>query len=311
MEFQHVTVLLNEMINLIVTDPEGIYVDCTLGGGGHSRALAERLSDQATLIGLDQDSDAITAAVNKLEGTACRFIPVQRNFQDIGNVLDMLCIEKVDGIMFDLGVSSYQLDTPERGFSYMQDGPLDMRMDRDQKRSAYDIVNGYSQADLYRIIKTYGEERWAKRIAAFIVEARREKPLERTEELVQVIKKAIPAGARKDGPHPAKRTFQAIRIEVNHEMDALKSGLDAAVRWLNPGGRICVISYHSLEDRIVKDMFQSFANRCTCPPDLPVCMCGKEPILKVLTRKPIVPTADEIARNPRARSAKLRVAQKL
>ena len=215
MNFHHVSVLRQETIDNLITDPDGIYVDCTLGGGGHSRALAGRLSAKATLIGLDQDKDAISAATERLKDTACRRILVQRNFRYLPDVLDELGIEKVDGVMFDLGVSSYQLDTPERGFSYMQDGPLDMRMDRDQKRSAYDIVNGYSQADLYRIIKTYGEERWAKRIAAFIVEARREKPLERTEELVQVIKKAIPAGARKDGPHPAKRTFQAIRIEVN------------------------------------------------------------------------------------------------
>lgn len=200
MNFHHVSVLRKETIDNLITDPDGIYVDCTLGGGGHSRALAERLSPKATLIGLDQDRDAIAAATERLKDTACRRILVQRNFRYLPDVLDELGIEKVDGVMFDLGVSSYQLDTPERGFSYMQDGPLDMRMDRDQKRSAYDIVNGYSQADLYRIIKTYGEERWAKRIAAFIVEARREKPLERTEELVQVIKKAIPAGARKDGP---------------------------------------------------------------------------------------------------------------
>lgn len=200
MNFHHVSVLRKETIDNLITDPDGIYVDCTLGGGGHSRALAERLSPKATLIGLDQDRDAIAAATERLKDTACRRILVQRNFRYLPDVLDELGIERVDGVMFDLGVSSYQLDTPERGFSYMQDGPLDMRMDRDQKRSAYDIVNGYSQADLYRIIKTYGEERWAKRIAAFIVEARREKPLERTEELVQVIKKAIPAGALRRPP---------------------------------------------------------------------------------------------------------------
>ena len=238
MNFHHVSVLRKETIDNLITDPDGIYVDCTLGGGGHSRALAERLSPKATLIGLDQDRDAIAAATERLKDTACRRILVQRNFRYLPDVLDELGIEKVDGVMFDLGVSSYQLDTPERGFSYMQDGPLDMRMDRDQKRSAYDIVNGYSQADLYRIIKTYGEERWAKRIAAFIVEARREKPLERTEELVQVIKKAIPAGARKDGPHPAKRTFQAIRIEVNDELGILHDSLEQAAQRLKPGGRL-------------------------------------------------------------------------
>ena len=225
MDFHHVSVLRKETIANLITDTSGVYVDCTLGGGGHSRALADQLTGQATIIGLDQDRDAIAAATERLADTSCRHIFVQRNFRYISEVLDELGIDTVDGIMFDLGVSSYQLDTPDRGFSYMQDGPLDMRMDRSQGRSAYDIVNGYSEADLYRIIKDYGEERWAKRIAEFIVKERQEKPLERTEELVQVIKKAIPAGARKDGPHPAKRTFQAIRIEVNDELGILKDSL--------------------------------------------------------------------------------------
>ncbi|MGE1063724.1 16S rRNA (cytosine(1402)-N(4))-methyltransferase RsmH [Megasphaera paucivorans] len=306
MEFHHVSVLLNEMIDNIIGDPNGVYVDCTLGGGGHSRALAERLSDQATLIGLDQDSDAITAAVNKLEGTACRFIPVQRNFQDIGNVLDMLCIEKVDGIMFDLGVSSYQLDTPERGFSYMQDGPLDMRMNQSQKQSAYDVINTYSEADLYRIIKDYGEERWAKRIASFIVASRNEKPICRTEELVRIIKKAVPAGARKDGPHPAKRTFQAIRIEVNDELGILKNTFETAAERLKTGGRIAVITFHSLEDRIAKQTLKRMATNCICPPGMPVCTCNHHAILKV-SRHAIEPGDKELECNPRARSAKLRV----
>lgn len=306
MNFHHVSVLRKETIDNLITDPDGIYVDCTLGGGGHSRALAERLSPKATLIGLDQDRDAIAAATERLKDTACRRILVQRNFRYLPDVLDELGIEKVDGVMFDLGVSSYQLDTPERGFSYMQDGPLDMRMDRDQKRSAYDIVNGYSQADLYRIIKTYGEERWAKRIAAFIVEARREKPLERTEELVQVIKKAIPAGARKDGPHPAKRTFQAIRIEVNDELGILHDSLEQAAQRLKPGGRLCVITFHSLEDRIAKQTLRLLATDCICPPDMPVCTCHHHAILKA-KRQPILPSQDELDTNPRARSAKLRV----
>lgn len=306
MEFHHVSVLLNEMIDNIIGDPNGVYVDCTLGGGGHSRALAERLTGQATLIGLDQDSEAITAAVNKLEGTACRFIPVQRNFQDIGNVLDMLCIEKVDGIMFDLGVSSYQLDTPERGFSYMQDGPLDMRMNQSQKQSAYDVINTYSEADLYRIIKDYGEERWAKRIASFIVAYRKEKPICRTEELVRIIKKAVPAGARKDGPHPAKRTFQAIRIEVNDELGILKDTFETAAERLKTGGRIAVITFHSLEDRIAKQTLKRMATNCICPPGMPVCTCNHHAILKV-SRHAIEPGDKELECNPRARSAKLRV----
>ena len=306
MNFHHVSVLRQETIDNLITDPDGIYVDCTLGGGGHSRALAGRLSAKATLIGLDQDKDAISAATERLKDTACRRILVQRNFRYLPDVLDELGIEKVDGVMFDLGVSSYQLDTPERGFSYMQDGPLDMRMDRDQKRSAYDIVNGYSQADLYLIIKTYGEERWAKRIAAFIVEARREKPLERTEELVQVIKKAIPAGARKDGPHPAKRTFQAIRIEVNDELGILHDSLEHAAQRLKPGGRLCVITFHSLEDRIAKQTLRLLATDCICPPDMPVCTCHHHAILKV-KRQPILPSQEELDTNPRARSAKLRV----
>jgi len=306
MEFHHVSVLLNEMIDNIIGDPNGVYVDCTLGGGGHSRALAERLTDQATLIGLDQDSEAITAAVNTLKGTACRFIPVQRNFQDIGHVLDTLCIEKIDGIMFDLGVSSYQLDTPERGFSYMQDGPLDMRMNQSQKQSAYDVVNTYSEADLYRIIKDYGEERWAKRIASFIVAARNEKPICRTEELVTIIKKAVPAGARKDGPHPAKRTFQAIRIEVNDELGILKDTFETAAERLKTGGRIAVITFHSLEDRIAKQTLKRMATNCICPPGMPVCTCHHHDILKV-SRHAIEPGDKELECNPRARSAKLRV----
>ena len=306
MDFHHVSVLRKETIANLITDTSGVYVDCTLGGGGNSRALADQLTGQATIIGLDQDRDAIAAATERLADTSCRHIFVQRNFRYISEVLDELGIDTVDGIMFDLGVSSYQLDTPDRGFSYMQDGPLDMRMDRSQGRSAYDIVNGYSEADLYRIIKDYGEERWAKRIAEFIVKERQEKPLERTEELVQVIKKAIPAGARKDGPHPAKRTFQAIRIEVNDELGILKDSLEHAAQRLKRGGRLCVITFHSLEDRIAKQTLRLLATDCICPPDMPVCTCHHQAILKV-KRQPILPSPEELDLNPRARSAKLRV----
>lgn len=306
MDFHHVSVLRKETIANLITDTSGVYVDCTLGGGGHSRALADQLTGQATIIGLDQDRDAIAAATERLADTSCRHIFVQRNFRYISEVLDELGIDTVDGIMFDLGVSSYQLDTPDRGFSYMQDGPLDMRMDRSQGRSAYDIVNGYSEADLYRIIKDYGEERWAKRIAEFIVKERQEKPLERTEELVRVIKKAIPAGARKDGPHPAKRTFQAIRIEVNDELGILKDSLEHAAQRLKRGGRLCVITFHSLEDRIAKQTLRLLATDCICPPDMPVCTCHHQAILKV-KRQPILPSPEELDLNPRARSAKLRV----
>lgn len=307
MEFHHVSVLRNETIEHMLGDPDGIYVDCTLGGGGHAAALASRLSDQATLIGLDQDADAIAAATERLSHTPCRHMLIQRNFSHVGDVLDSLGITAVDGIMFDLGVSSYQLDTPERGFSYMQDGPLDMRMDRSQKKSAYDIVNTYSLEELYRVIKEYGEERWAKRIASFIVSARADKPIERTSELVRIIKQAIPAGARRDGPHPAKRTFQAIRIEVNDELGILKDTFEQAANRLKPGGRICVITFQSLEDRITKQAFKLMATDCICPPDMPVCVCHHHAILKS-KRELIIPSPDELEANPRARSAKLRVA---
>ncbi|MCH4166572.1 MAG: 16S rRNA (cytosine(1402)-N(4))-methyltransferase RsmH [Megasphaera sp.] len=307
MKFNHVSVLRNETISHLLGDRDGIYVDCTLGGGGHSLALAKELTAQGTIIGLDQDADAIAAASKKLSETVCHRILLQRNFSHLGTVLDELGIQAVDGVMFDLGVSSYQLDTAERGFSYMQDGPLDMRMDRSHGKSAYDIVNTYSQHDLYQIIKDYGEERWAKRIAQFIVSARQEKPLETTFDLVSVIKKAIPAGARKDGPHPAKRTFQAIRIEVNDELGILREALEQAVKYLKPGGKICVITFHSLEDRITKRTFKHMATDCICPPDMPVCTCHHHAILKI-EGHPIEAAQEELEMNPRARSAKLRVA---
>jgi len=306
MEFHHVSVLRNETIENILGDRHGIYVDCTLGGGGHASALAAKLAPDATLIGLDQDKDAIVAATARLSQTPCRHILIQRNFSHLEEILDSLGIEQIDGVMFDLGVSSYQLDTPERGFSYMQDGPLDMRMDQRQSKSAYDIVNTYSMEELYRVIKDYGEERWAKRIASFIVESRKEKPIERTGELVSIIKKAIPAGARRDGPHPAKRTFQAIRIEVNDELGILKASFEHAAQLLKPGGKICVITFQSLEDRITKQTFKLMATDCICPPDMPVCTCHHHAILEA-KRLLFVPSPEELEQNPRARSAKLRV----
>ncbi len=306
MEFSHVSVLCNETINNLIGDPGGIYVDCTLGGGGHSLALAIQLDKEALLVGVDQDADAIEAASKRLNAIPCRHIFVQRNFSQLGIVLDELGIAAVDGIMFDLGVSSYQLDTPERGFSYMHDGPLDMRMDRGCHRSAYDVVNSYSQEELARIIKEYGEERWARRIASFIVAARRKKAIERTGELVSIIKQAIPAGARKNGPHPAKRTFQAIRIEVNDELGILRRALECAAERLKPGGRLCVITFHSLEDRIVKQTLRTLATDCICPPDIPVCVCHHKAILQAKSEA-IFPLPDEVELNPRARSAKLRV----
>ena len=315
-EYRHIPVLLTECIDALDLPDHPVFVDATLGFAGHSFEAAKQLGAGGLLIGIDQDEVALTEAAAKLESIPAGDRPelalLRGNFGDLDELLASCEIPGIDAILFDLGVSSVQIDTQSRGFSFKENGPLDMRMDPGkQTLTAEEIVNTYNAADLTRIIRSYSDEKWASRIADFIVRAREKAPLETSAQLVDVIKAAIPASARRAGGHPAKRTFQALRIEVNGELDVLKSGLEAAIRWANPGGRICVISYHSLEDRIVKDMFQSFANRCTCPPDLPVCMCGKEPILKVLTRKPIVPTADEIARNPRARSAKLRVAQKL
>ena len=310
MEFHHVSVLRNETIDHLIGDPHGIYVDCTLGGGGHSRVLAERLADDATLIGLDQDQDAIAAATAHMKGTACHFTPVQQNFRNLGQVLDELHIDAVDGVMFDLGVSSYQLDTPERGFSYMQDGPLDMRMDQSAGKSAYDVINTYSEAELYRVIKDYGEERWASRIAEFIVRERQQKPISHTAELVSVIKKAIPAGARKDGPHPAKRTFQAIRIEVNDELGAADESIQQAMDLLALDGRISVITFHSLEDRLTKQLFKE-ASTVEVPKGLPFIPDDLKPKMELVNRKPILPSDEELEDNNRSHSAKLRVARKI
>ena len=309
MSFNHVSVLLNECIEGLKIKPNGIYVDGTLGGGGHSFKILQHLTT-GKLIGIDQDQDALKAATDRLKIFEDRFIPYHSNFSQLTKVLTDLEIQKFDGLLLDLGVSSYQLDEAERGFSYMNDGKLDMRMNQNDSFTAYDVVNGYSEAKLTEIITDYGEENWANRIAKFIVQERAEKPLETTFELVDVIKKAIPAAARKDGPHPAKRTFQAIRIEVNNELRIIEQTIEAAVSRLNKGGRIAIITFHSLEDRIVKNAYKKLAQGCTCPPEFPVCICGGKAKIKIITKKPIVPSDDEVENNPRARSAKLRVAEK-
>ena len=314
-EFQHTPVLLAECLEQSNLKPQQTFVDATLGGAGHSLEMAKLIGPGGTLIGIDQDEVALAAARSRLEslpdGQRPNLELLRGNFGDMDDLLVSAEVPGVDAFLFDLGVSSVQIDTPSRGFSFKENGPLDMRMDPGKTTlTAAEIVKTYNAADLTRIIRAYSDEKWASRIADFIVRSRANGRIETSEQLVDVIKAAIPASARRAGGHPAKRTFQALRIEVNSELDVLRRGLDAAVRWLNPGGRLVVISYHSLEDRIVKETFNAYANRCTCPPDLPVCVCGKEPILDLVTRKPLLPTAGEIERNPRARSAKLRVARK-
>lgn len=306
MEFSHISVLLNESIEELNIKEDGIYVDGTLGGGGHSLEIAKRLTT-GRLIGIDQDKNAHEAAKKRLADHLDKVTFVHDNFSNIANILDDLGIDGIDGMIMDLGVSSHQLDEAERGFSYMHDAPLDMRMDVRKPFSAYNVVNEYSAEELTDIIYRFGEDKWAKRIAEFIVKEREEKPIETTFELVSVIKKAVPKGARKDGPHPAKRTFQAIRIEVNGELDILDKTIDDIAERLNVGGRICVITFHSLEDRIIKNAFRRQENPCTCPKEFPVCVCGKKPLGKMITRKPIIPSNGELEANPRARSAKLRV----
>ena len=315
-EYRHIPVLLPECLEYLQLKTQHTFVDATLGGAGHSFEAAKRIGRGGTLVGIDQDEVALAAASAKLgtlpDDVRPRLALVRNNFGNMDEALLEAQVPGADAFLFDIGVSSVQIDTPSRGFSFKEDGPLDMRMDPGKNTlTAAEVVNTYNAADLTRIIRAYSDEKWASRIAEFIVRARQKTPIETSAQLVEIIKAAIPASARRAGGHPAKRTFQALRIEVNGELDVLKRGLEAAIRWANPGGRICVISYHSLEDRIVKEMFASFANRCTCPPDLPMCACGRKPIVKVITRKPVVPTAEEIARNPRARSAKLRVAEKL
>ena len=306
MEFHHISVLLNECIDNLNITPDGIYVDGTMGGGGHSLEIAKRLTT-GRLICIDQDPTAHEAAGKRLAEYKDRITFVRDNFGNIANILDSLGIEKIDGMLLDIGVSSHQLDEAERGFSYQQDAPLDMRMNPDRPFSAYDVVNGYDEDELDRVIFTYGEERWARRIAQFIVKEREAKPIETTGELVDIIKKAVPKGARKDGPHPAKRTFQAIRIEVNGELEVLQRAIDDVAARLAVGGRLCIITFHSLEDRIVKEAFRKQENPCICPPQFPVCVCGKKPLGRVITRKPILPSKEELEENPRSRSAKLRV----
>lgn len=306
--------MLQEVLDALQLKSGSVVCDCTLGGAGHSVKMAAQLGEDGLLLGVDQDDFALEAAGARLDSE----VPVtphkllKGNFGDLDELLCSAEVPGVDAFLFDLGVSSPQLDIPQRGFSYNEDAPLDMRMDpRNNTLNAFEVVNHYNEADLARILSLYGEEKFARQIARQIVQRRENQPIRTTFELVDAIKAGIPAAARRHGGHPAKKSFQAIRIEVNHELDVLERGLDAATRWLNPGGRICVISYHSLEDRIVKNHFKEMAQGCICPPDIPVCVCGRVPILKIITKKPLVASAEEVQRNPRARSAKIRVAERL
>ena len=311
MEFKHKSVLLYETVDELNIKPDGIYVDGTLGGGGHSYEIAKRLSGGGRLIGIDQDEDAIKAAGKRLEPYMDRVTIVRNNYCNMDKVLDELGIDKVDGIMLDLGVSSYQLDAADRGVTYNVDTALDMRMDQRQEITAKDIVNEYSEFDLYRIIRDYGEDRFAKNIAKHIVAARQEKPIETTFELNDIIKAAIPMKVRATGGHPSKRTYQAIRIELNKELEVLENSIDMMIDRLKPEGRLCIITFHSLEDRIVKTRFRNNENPCTCPPSFPACVCGKVPKGRVITRKPVVPTDEEINENSRSKSSKLRVFERV
>lgn len=310
-QFSHTPVLLSECIDALRIREDLTYVDCTTGGGGHSFEIARRLGQNGRLICLDRDPTALQAAKIKLHDYLDRVTFVHTNFSDIGEILEREHVTNLGGVLADLGCSSHQFDTPERGFSYMHNAPLDMRMDTDNGLTAYDVVNTYDENELKRILFEYGEEKFSARIAAAIVRERSTSPIETTEELATIIKNAIPASARIGGPHPAKRSFQAIRIEVNRELDAIAPALKAAVRHMIPGGRIAVISFHSLEDRIVKNVFADMMQGCTCPRDFPVCVCGKKPLIFLPNKKPILPTETELTENPRSRSAKLRVAEKL
>ncbi|WP_324824660.1 16S rRNA (cytosine(1402)-N(4))-methyltransferase RsmH [Sinanaerobacter sp. ZZT-01] len=310
MEFKHVSVLFSESIKNLNINPEGIYVDGTLGGGGHASGICERLNSKGTLIGIDRDKDALRAAAANLEKYNCKKIFVQNNYSDIKNILKEQNLSSIDGALLDLGVSSFQLDNGERGFSYMKDAPLDMRMNAEDTFTAETVVNTYSEEELTRIIRQYGEERWASRISQFIIKERKKSPITTTGQLVTTIKAAIPASARRDGPHPAKRTFQAIRIEVNDELGQLERAVDAFLDVLSDQGRLCIITFHSLEDRIVKERFNQRLNPCTCPKEFPICVCGKESDVKKVLRKPILPSEQELTLNPRARSAKLRIIEK-
>ena len=310
MEFSHTPVLFSETIENLNIKPDGIYVDGTLGGGGHASGICGRLGPDGMLIGIDRDEDALAAAGERLKDFNCRKQFVHSNYSEIKRVLSDLDIESIDGAVLDLGVSSFQLDEESRGFSYMHSAPLDMRMDRTSAFSAYDVINGYSREELTRIIREYGEEKWASRIASFIVREREKAPVETTGQLVDIIKQAIPASARRQGHHPAKKTFQAVRIEVNGELEGLQTAVDDFIDVLAPGGRLCIITFHSLEDRIVKQKFQKAENPCTCPPGLP-CVCGKVPVIRRVSKKPLSASPTELASNPRSRSAKLRIAEKL
>lgn len=312
MEFNHYSVLLNETIENLNIKPDGIYVDGTLGGGGHAYRVALRLSEKGRLIGIDQDADAIAAAGERLKEFGDKITIIRSNYANMKEELHRIGVEKVDGIVLDLGVSSFQLDTPERGFTYRdENAPLDMRMDDRQSLTAKDIVNGYSEMELYRIIRDYGEDKFAKNIAKHIVQERAKKPIETTGELTEIIRASIPMKVQVTGGHPAKRTFQAIRIELNKELEVLQNNLDDMIDLLNPGGRICIITFHSLEDRIVKTNFKRNENPCTCPSDFPVCVCGKKSKGKVVTRKPILPSEEELEVNSRSKSAKLRVFERV
>ena len=312
MEFNHYSVLLNETIENLNIKPDGIYVDGTLGGGGHAYQVASRLSEKGRLIGIDQDADAIAAAGERLKEFGDKITIIRSNYANMKEELHRIGVEKVDGIVLDLGVSSFQLDTPERGFTYRdENAPLDMRMDDRQSLTAKDIVNGYSEMDLYRIIRDYGEDKFAKNIAKHIVQERAKKPIEATGELTEIIRASIPMKVQVTGGHPAKRTFQAIRIELNKELEVLQNNLDDMIDLLNPGGRICIITFHSLEDRIVKTNFKRNEKPCTCPSDFPVCVCGKKSKGKVVTRKPILPSEEELEVNSRSKSAKLRVFERV
>lgn len=311
MIFKHTSVLYDSCMEHLNIDPKGIYVDGTLGGGGHASGICERLESDGLLIGIDRDRDALTAAEERLKDYRCRKLFVQSNYAEIKDVLNQLGVKEINGALLDLGVSSFQLDNEERGFSYMKDAPLDMRMSQGDSFSAKQVVNTYSEKELTDIIRKYGEEKWASRISKFIVQKRKNQPLETTGQLVEIIKAAVPAAARRNGPHPAKRTFQAIRIEVNDELGQLKEAVEQFCDVLADGGRLCIITFHSLEDRIVKNIFNKRANPCTCPKEFPVCVCGKTADIRKITGKPILPTAEELEENPRARSAKLRVAEKM
>ena len=311
MEFKHKSVLLEETIRNLKVKPDGIYVDGTLGGGGHAYEVCRQLSAKGSLIGIDQDEAAIEAAGERLQEFGDRVTIIRSNYCNMKKELQKIGITSVDGITLDLGVSSFQLDNAERGFTYREDVPLDMRMDQRGSRTARDIVNTYTENELYRVLRDYGEEKFAKKIARNICTARTDKPIETTGELIELIKQSIPMKMRAVGGHPAKKTFQAIRIELNQELEVLRNSLDDMIELLNDGGRICIITFHSLEDRIVKTIFKRNENPCTCAPDFPVCMCGKMSMGKVITRKPILPNEEEIAENKRSKSAKLRVFERI